>query len=280
MIEDNSTIKNLHSVELEILTVVDEFCKKHSIPYSLYGGTLLGAVRHKGFIPWDDDVDVCMMREDYERFIALWERSNNHEYILQYKGNTPKVENTFAKIRKNNTTFRQSNEADVDFHTGIFIDIFPFDRYPRGVFRRLLYKWDVMRYLLYTREFLPQKSNKVIKFVSKVLLMASEERRNKLRIKLGKKICRYNKDESLKIVDASLMDGLVHLMPCEMPKKYTELEFEGKIFSCYDDYDGLLSAWYGNYMELPPESERVWRHKPLLLDFNCNYSDIKDNKKV
>ena len=101
----DNQLRKLQLTQLGILKDVDSFCKKYGIRYSLYGGTLIGAVRHQGFIPWDDDLDICMARDDYNKFIELWESIKPNGYILQNKDNTPLFTQSFTKIRKEHTTF-------------------------------------------------------------------------------------------------------------------------------------------------------------------------------
>ena len=99
--------QKLWDVQLDILNLIDQVCSKNDLQYSLYAGTLLGAVRHKGFIPWDDDLDICMPREDYEKFLKIWKDEDHPGYILQNKRNTPLFTQSFTKIRKDHTTFLQ-----------------------------------------------------------------------------------------------------------------------------------------------------------------------------
>ena len=111
---NNYILRRLQLTELEILKVVDKVCRDNKIDYSLYAGTLLGAVRHKGFIPWDDDLDICLTRENYNRFIKIWNANPPKGYILQNKENTPDFSQTFTKIRKDNTAFFQEGRGDAD----------------------------------------------------------------------------------------------------------------------------------------------------------------------
>ena len=96
----DSKLRRLQLTQLEILKVFDKICMDHGLRYSLYAGSLLGAVRHQGFIPWDDDLDVCMARADYDRFMEIWEAVKPEGYILQNKENTPGFTQSFSKIRK------------------------------------------------------------------------------------------------------------------------------------------------------------------------------------
>lgn len=272
---EQSELRKIHNVELEILDVVDSFCKKNRIRYSLYCGTMLGAVRHGGFIPWDDDIDICMLRHDYDKFIQLWNDSNNQDYVLQNKETDPHFTQSFTKIRKNHTTFLQEREDSGKYHNGIFIDILPLDRIPNNKFERILYKWNLMNYLLFTREFIPIQSNRFISSISKLILFLFRGKiRERKRKEYLHKISRYNSNRSLNLVSANSLDGLNHEMPSSLPIHYMKIKFENRIYISYSDYDGLLSAWYGNYMELPPEEQRVWRHKPILISYEKNFDEL------
>ena len=192
-------LRKLQLMQLEILEIVDVICHENNIQYSLYAGTLLGAARHQGFIPWDDDLDICMTRDNYERFLVIWDRVKPEGYILQNKENTPDFTQSFTKIRKEHTTFLQYDWEREKYHTGIFIDIFPFDKMPDKKLQRILFCWHVMQYQLYTREFVPEKSNSLVKFVSKLLLsINSKEKRKVKRKNLIKEITKYNLDKKLK----------------------------------------------------------------------------------
>ena len=129
---DNHVLRRLQLTQLEILKVFDQFCRQNDLKYSLYAGSLLGAVRHKAFIPWDDDLDVCMSRNEYESFIKLWKKAPPPGYILQNKENTPSFCQSFSKIRKDHTTFLQEKREGEKYHTGIFLDVFPLTAYQTG----------------------------------------------------------------------------------------------------------------------------------------------------
>ena len=173
-------LRKVQLTELEILKTVDKICRENNIKYSLCGGTLLGAVRHKGFIPWDDDIDIAMRRDDYNRFLSLWEQSHPDGYLLQNKSNTPNFSQTFSKIRKDKTTFLQfKNEAGM-YHTGIFIDIFPFDRITNNWIKKKLFYFRCTKYLIYTRGNIHSlESGFYSSLVSTMLKATNEETRRK-----------------------------------------------------------------------------------------------------
>ena len=122
---DKETLDKLHQVELEILDDFVSVCEKHKLRYFLTGGTMLGAIRHKGFIPWDDDIDIGMPREDYDKFIKIGSEALGNKYTLDCFELNKKYYLPFAKIKKNNTIFDEG--LDDKNHKGIFIDIIPFE---------------------------------------------------------------------------------------------------------------------------------------------------------
>ena len=124
-------LRQLQLAELEILDEFVRVCEIHGLRYYLIGGTLLGAVRHQGFIPWDDDIDVVMPRADYDQLAAIWPESAAPEYFYQCPNTDPFYYLTYAKIRKNGTEVYEERFRDARFHKGIFIDVFPLDDCPR-----------------------------------------------------------------------------------------------------------------------------------------------------
>lgn len=125
-------LQQLHSALYEILAEVDRVCRKHDIRYFIIGGTAIGAHFWQGIIPWDDDIDIGMTRDNYERFIQIAQSELGNKYFLQTPDTDPHVPFFFAKVRKNNTVFSESQFMKIDMHQGIFVDIFPFDKLPRS----------------------------------------------------------------------------------------------------------------------------------------------------
>ena len=272
---DDKVLRQLQLTMLETLKVLDTFCRKHNIKYSLYAGTLLGAVRHQGFIPWDDDLDVCMSREEYDRFIALWEEEQPEGYILQNKENTPAYWQSFSKIRKDHTTFLQEEREAGKFHTGVFLDIFPLDRMPNGKLSRAIFKWRCMKYQLLTREFVPPKAGLVTRLGSAVILACTPKiSRERIRRNILKKITRFNGRHDLDIAAIETMGSLRKTYAPDMPEAFVELPFEDGTYMCFAQWDDYLHREFGDYMQLPPEEERAWRHHPIVIDFEHNYEEL------
>ena len=135
---DQETLKKLHTVQLEMLDAFTEICNKYHFHYSLAGGTMLGAIRHKGFIPWDDDIDVLMLRKEYEEFLKVAQKELGDKYYLDHFEINSDYHLQFAKIKKNGTIFDEAGIHHLDNHKGIFIDIFPTDNVYDNVKRSYL----------------------------------------------------------------------------------------------------------------------------------------------
>lgn len=272
----NDNLRMLQLVQLEILEVIDKICADNGISYSLYAGTLLGAVRHKGFIPWDDDLDVCMSREDYEAFISIWNDVKPKGYIIQNKENTPNFTQSFSKIRKEHTTFLQYDFEREAYHTGIFVDIFPLDRIPDNKIGRIIFRWNCLKYQLFTREFVPPKSNIFVKAISKlILLTVPVSKRKYVRDRICEKITRYKDNKSFGIVAIETASTQKQIYPADMLDKFVRIKFENKYYMCFENWKQNLGIKYGDYMKLPPEEERIWRHHPIILNFEYDYEELK-----
>lgn len=264
--------RQLQLIELDILKYVAGFCKRNDIPYSLYGGTLIGAIRHKGFIPWDDDIDICMLRKDYDRFISLWMQEKHDGYIIQNKETDLDFTQGFTKIRKDNTSFIQKEDIGKKYHKGIFIDIFPFDRIPNGL-NHYFFKIMTMIYLLCCREFAPAKEKGAFmqRVISVLFLSLTNQ---KIRIHLRKIalkwITRFNDDSALPLVSIETLSALSCIYPHDIADEFTEVLYEGVFFQAWKETDLVLSIKYNDYMKLPPVSEQKWKHPPICLDFHNN----------
>ena len=273
--ESDNIISDVWKIEQEILDVVHSVCVENNLRYSLAFGTLLGAVRHSGFIPWDDDIDIMMPREDYEKLIKIWKDTAPEGYILQDYRTDLDYTNNFAKIRKNHTTFLQTEEErKKTYHKGIFIDIFPADKVARGkILREIQYVACAIN-LLYSRGY-TSGTKGVIGGIEKILLSTNPKKYPKRR-ELAEKIIRYwNSDKNAEYFLPCVIEwckGYYH--PADMFDELVKIQFNGKEYYAVKDYDKILRLEYGDYMLLPPEEERVWKHHPLIVDFAHNYEEL------
>lgn len=244
-------LKDIKTIELEIFAEFIKVCKKLNLKYYLLGGTLLGAARHKGFIPWDDDIDVGMLREDYELFIAKAGELLPDNLFVQNHKSDPDVPFNFCKIRNNNTTFVERSVKSFKINHGVYIDIFPLDFYPQGIIGKgcLNFKKKLLDVKI-AKSFDLEFSKSLIASAALAVsnLIASDYRKavNKKDI-LFKSIKKSNL-----IANHCGAWGDKEIVPAEWYGEGDVLEFEGIPVIVPKEYDKWLSRVYGNYMELPP----------------------------
>ena len=276
----DTKLRRLQLTQLEILKLIDQICRKNNITYSLYAGALLGAVRHQGFIPWDDDLDICMIRADYQRFLQIWVQEQPIGYILQNKENSPKFSQSFSKVRKDHTCFLETEWEIGRYHTGIYVDIFPIDRIPVGRINQRLFQWHCLEYLLLTREYIPAEGSVSQKALARIVLEKTpEKQRPAKREKLLNQIMYYNADETLPAIATETLNTVCMPLPVNFMTDVTDLSFEDGSFMCSAFWHEYLTVKFGDYMKLPPEKERTWRHHPVILDFNHNYEELMKEEK-
>lgn len=273
-------IEKIWREEQEILDVIHKVCMEHHLRYSLAFGTLIGAIRHGGFIPWDDDIDIMMPREDYNKLLEIWGTAAPQDYILQDYNTDLDYTNNFAKIRKNHTTFIQFEyEKEKKYHKGIFVDIFPGDRVAPGKFSRKIQYVACAVNLLYSRGFTSGSSG-LREMVERILLKTNLQVYARRRNFAEKIISHWSAGKETEIFFPCVIswcNGYYH--PADMFEHMIFVEFMGKKYCAVLDYDKILKLEYGDYMKLPPEAERVWKHHPILVDFEYNYEELVDKER-
>ena len=252
-------IVELKSLMLSILKDVDAFCRKNNIHYFLTYGTLLGAVRHKGYIPWDDDIDIHMPRPDYMRFMKEYSHKYYKAYCAEY---TPEWDNYIAKVCDERTIIDEGHGDKC----GVYIDIFPLDGWPKREMSRTVHYWTVRFYLRlwsslhYTRFLTVERGNGIAKNVRIILsrFLALFLTSKKMLTKLTKTKMKYSYDDSQFV--GSLTCGKWSMIPKLICKSFIDGDFEGNKFLIPEYYDQWLTIIYDDYMQLPPEENRVSRH--------------------
>ena len=257
-------IEELKRVQLEILLKVDEFCTKNGIEYSLDSGTLLGAIRHKGYIPWDDDIDIIMTRPNYERFLNSF--NNYCDYLKVY---SPEIDWRFyapyANVCDERTVLYEHGTGHNGIEMGVKIDVFPIDGSPSN-------------YNDYIRVYNKiAKLNAALIAKRKVLSEVPLHRLRYICALICRKIYYFNKSysdiqkeihelaTSVPFSSNSNATQLVYVFyPLYFDKpifnNYINVEFEGHSLKAIEEYDTYLKCMYGDYMQLPPEDQRVYNH--------------------
>lgn len=274
---DDYTLRKLQLTELDILIEIDKICRKNNINYFLIGGTLLGAVRHKGFIPWDDDIDIGMLRSDYEKFVDLCinKKVLGKKYFLHCNESDEDYFIPFIKVKKNNTTFAERTIDGIDTHKGIYLDIFPYDNVPKqDSFKQKIQAIIVrnIHYAIYVKYHVYKLKDKRRKVFTWFLTL--------LPSKILKKLNNYfstmfeNKSNNKYIV--SLAGSSPYYEETLLKEKLfplKEIEFENHKFFAFKENDYYLSQLYGDYMKLPPEEDRK-NHDPICIDFKKGKCEI------
>lgn len=252
---------------LQILQEFDRICTQNDIPYCLFAGTLLGAVRHEGFIPWDDDLDVLMFRKDYEKFLRIAGRVlDKNRFFLQaeFSEHWPMF---FSKLRMNGTTcLERCHPKDPQCHQGIYIDIFPCDD---AASTGLLRRWQFLCSKVVIAKCLDKRGYDTDSTAKKIFMFFCRL----LPIKPFWHACVKSRPDSMYVHTflASAKSYKKNVLPREWLQETVPMKFAGKLYPCPVHADEILTCLYGDYMTPLPESERKYKEHALLVDVNCSY---------
>lgn len=268
--EKETTSAQIRKIQLYMLDEVDRLCKKHNIKYYLIGGTLLGAVRHKGYIPWDDDIDICMLREDYKKFEEVCKTELDSAILYQSKNTEKKYWTSFNKLRMKNTTFASGATSKMDVNRGIFLDIFPIDnafdvtkrsgRFLIRLQKKLVLKANALRAVKATAF---QEKTFWKKLVSFVFMPVT----NRMIGDFADFIMQLKKHNVKYYVGlASSYSVERQTVPKDVYGEPSYVEFEGRTLPAPADWDAFLTNLYGDYMTPPPASDRTSRHNIVKIE--------------
>ncbi len=258
------SIDEIKMLQVEILSSIDDYCCKNHIEYYLFAGTLLGAVRHKGFIPWDDDIDICMKRDDYDRFFSGFNYGRNDSFEAITVDNKYDYYCAFGKVVDNRTVLTEKNNFNVDI--GVYVDVFPLDKVRKGDIRTIINGSILSIY----RKILLLKTIKISAervFWKNVILALGNLVFKPMSTKyVIYKISKYatldrNKEDYCYLADISVYTyGKKERFYKEYFDNTCLLQFEGKTFKAPCGYDSILKQMYGEYFNLPPISKQQSTH--------------------
>ena len=269
---EQELLRKVRSVQLEIAKEIRRVCEENDISYFLAHGSFLGAVRHKGFIPWDDDMDMGMLRRDYEKFCRIAPSCLKPEYCLQNWYTEPNYGLPFAKVMKRNTVYLENKKTRRLQDNGIYVDIFPYAYAPEDpvvLKKRTADMLSIYRVKLMKSGYKPWLENDRILWKKRIgylyyqmkSLFVSQQSLARdydtlaVAVHDSPIICERNGRTKLDCYDRSCVEELADYL------------FEGETFQGPRNFDKYLSTLYGDYMQLPPEGERENRHQIIEIDF-------------
>lgn len=254
---DSQTLRRLQLIQLEMLEEIDRICRKRGIRYNMIAGTLLGAVRHGGYIPWDDDADVALLRPEYEKFREACETElDRSRFYFQDHRNTPGYRWGYGKLRRKDTVFLREHQEHMPYEQGVFVDVFPLDGVPDNALLRGVKNFECfcVRKVLWSR-------------VGKLADRSAWKRR------VYGLLDRIPEEAALRYLDGLVRRAgrretrFVRILTFPTPNRTYGYErrwyedsagtvFEGRVFQGIRDFHGYLSFKFGDYMTPPPEGQR------------------------
>ncbi len=272
-------LRALQQKSIEILSVFKDFCDRHGLLFYFCGGCCIGTLRHGGFIPWDDDIDVFMPRPDYERLTELWqEEMKGTKYAFCRSNEKMFLRSLLSAIVDTETTFIKERQADLDIPHGVRLEILPLDGCPKSrLARRLQLVWGLM-YQLYMNQEPPTSKGKAIEIFGRLMLLLAPGW--KIRYKLArfaeKKMSKYPFAECEKTTElCARWQYMRNEYPQSAFASATLKSFEGLDMPIPVGYDVYLKMAFGNYMTLPPEEGRIPKHDAVKIDLEKSYLNYK-----
>lgn len=273
-------LKLLQNKSLEILLVFKEFCDKHNLLFYFCGGCCIGTLRHGGFIPWDDDIDVFMPRDDYEKLGPLWEKEmkdTKYRYCRDTKDMY--LRSLLTAISDEETTFIKERQQDLDIPHGIRLEILPLDGCPKGFKRKKQIFFALMHQILMNQEPLTSKG-KLFELPSRLLLLIFPTWKVRFKVAKYAEKCmsKYKIEDCDHITElCARWQYMVNQYPKEIFASATYKEFEGYQMPIPVGYDMYLKMAFGDYMQLPPKEAQIPKHEAVIVDVNKSYKEYRNH---
>ena len=273
--EDRTLLRNK---QIEMLNILVDICKTHKLQYYIVGGTALGAVRHNGYIPWDDDIDVALPRNDYEQFVSIAKKELDFPYFLQDYSTDNDYRMDYAKIRNSNTTFIDWSAQNLSINHGIYIDVFPIDGYPEKkaeLFFLNLHKRMERCYVgkdfIFDANGKKSAKKRIKEFIAKIIFFNKPT--SYVIDHLEKHYKKYKYENSNTVVCHGGAWGKREICPKAHYGRGVNVEFEGFSFVAPELLDDYLRHKYDNYMELPPIEKQKPHHHCSAFSADCSYKE-------
>lgn len=272
-------IKGIQNKLLEILLYFDLFCKEHNLKYYLCGGCLIGIERHKGFIPWDDDIDLFMPRPDYEKLRKIWnDEADISRYVFCITDKEHNYHNAGASIRDVNTTYINCHSKNEDIVQGLALEIIPLDGCPNSIISRCWQLVNAFAFNVFNFQRLPDNKGKLVRYLTMFiyLIIKSQWLRYKIWRFAEKQMSKYSWQYAEYITE---LTGSIHGMLLKHEKgdfdNVVYKEFEGLMLPVMKGYRKYLKRIWGDYMQLPPVEKRIAKHHVVFMDLDKSYTNYK-----
>ena len=265
-------LRELQLKQMDMLVYFRDFCEKNNLTFYLIGGSLIGAIRNGGFVPWDDDIDVMLPRPDYERLTQLWkEQESNERFELLRTDDKVFTGNIFTTLTDKNYTLVKANQTERDIPHGLVMDVFPLDAAPDSPLRRKIQLIWTLIYSLFLAQVVPENHGGMVGLGSRILLgiFKGDKIRRKIWQYAEKQISKYKFEDNKYVTElCSGPKWMAPKYPKEIYSSVTYVTFEGERMPCMSGYDQYLTMVFGDYMQLPPEEEQKHHHEIAYLDLN------------
>lgn len=276
---DEEGLKCLQEKCLDILVYFKSICDKHKLTFYLAGGTAIGAIRHQGFIPWDDDIDVFMPRPDYEKLSRIWDgAADTSRYVFIRSSREANYHHHAASIVDVNTTWIEERNVNNDGPQGVMMDVIPLDGCPDSSIRRIFQLYNALKFAVFNNQRLPENKNKKIYYATKLLLGVFRTKgvRDSIWISAEKRMTRYGfySNENITELIGELY-GMLEKHPLDDFSTTVDVYFEGHKMPLMKGYDAYLRSVFGDYMQLPPLEKRVPKTRLVYGNLERPYTDYR-----
>ena len=264
---------------MEILVYFKDICDKNDLTFFLAGGTAIGALRHHGFIPWDDDIDVFMPRPDYEKLTEIWnEAADTSRYAFCRSTKDINYHHHAASIIDKNTTWIEERNVDNDVPQGVMMDVIPLDGCPDSKVKRYFQLFHAFVFALFNPQRLPENKSRAVYIATKILLSVfkSKKIRDYFWITAEKRMTRYDFYSNKNITELiGNINGMLTTHPLDGFADVEYMEFEGIPMPLMKGYEEYFTSIFGDYMQLPPTDQRVPKAKLVYANLEEPYIKYK-----